>query len=115
MFLADDLGPATQETERSGSGSGAPAGEASFTAAERAAYSGTYYSGELDVIYELSAEGDELWLSLRNTAPRRLRKRQDGSIRAAGWQLKFERAPDGAVNSFTVNAGRVTNIRFGRR
>ena len=48
-------------------------------------------------------------------SPRRLRTRQDGSIRAGGGQLKFERAPDGAVNSFTVNAGRVTNIRFGRR
>jgi hypothetical protein len=115
IYLADGLAPATQDTGPSRPQSGAPGAEASFTAPELAAYSGTYYSGELDVVYEVSAEGDDLWLSLRNTPPRRLRKRQDGSIRAGGWQLKFERAPDGAVNSFTVNAGRVTNIRFGRR
>lgn len=115
IFLADDLGPAAPDAGPSRSDRGAPVAAASFTAAELAAYAGTYYSGELDVVYELSAEGDELWLSLRNTPPRRLRKRQDGSIRAAGWQLKFERAPDGAVNSFTVNAGRVTNIRFSRQ
>jgi len=87
----------------------------SFTPSEREAYSGSYYSSELDVRYELSAEGDELWLRLRNTPPRRLRKVQGRGIRAGSWQLDFERAPDGDINGFSVNAGRVTNIRFERR
>ena len=67
------------------------------------------------MVYELSIEGDDLWLSLRNTPPRRLRKLQDGSIRARGWELDFQRPTGGAAVGFTINAGRVTNIRFERR
>ncbi|MGD8330091.1 MAG: serine hydrolase domain-containing protein [Acidobacteriota bacterium] len=88
--------------------------ETPFDAAELAAYAGDFYSAELDVTYHLHAEGDELWLSLRNTPPRRFRK-VDGDFRAGGWTFRFERAGDGAVEGFTVDAGRVTNIRFERR
>ena len=65
--------------------------------------------------YELSVEGDALWLSLRNTPPRRLRKLQDGRIRAGNWEFDFQRPTDGAAEGFTVDAGRVTDIRFERR
>ena len=82
--------------------------------AETSGYEGTYYSGELDVSYRLYRDGDELWLSLRNTAPRRLLPDGDG-WRAGGWRLAFERGTDGVVTGFTVNAGRVTDIRFERR
>lgn len=115
IYLADDLGPAPEGSGPSRLGGGRPAAVTSFTPAELAAYAGTYYSGELEVTYELSIEGDDLWLSLRNTPPRRLRKRQDGSIRAGGWELDFERPANGAAVGFKINAGRVTNIRFERR
>ena len=36
-------------------------------------------------------------------------------IMAGGWRFDFERGTGGPAESFTVNAGRVTNIRFVRR
>ncbi len=115
IYLAEELGPAPQDSGPSRPGGSRAAPETSFTTAELAAYAGTYYSAELEVVYELSVGGDELWLSLRSTPPRRLRKRQDGSIRAGGWEFDFQRPTDGAAVGFTINAGRVTNIRFERR
>ena len=115
IYLAEELGPAPQDSGPSRPGGSRAAPETSFTAAELVAYAGTYYSAELEVVYELSVGGDELWLSLRSTPPRRLRKRQDGSIRAGGWEFDFQRPTDGAAVGFTINAGRVTNIRFERR
>ena len=76
---------------------------------------GTYYSAELDVTYELVADGDQLTLHLRNTPPRPLRNFDNGEVRGGPWRLRFERGAGGTATGFTVNAGRVTNIRFTRR
>jgi CubicO group peptidase (beta-lactamase class C family) len=115
IYLADELGPTPPSaTPREGGAARGAAAETPLDAAELAAYAGSYYSAELDVTYRLYADGDELWLSLRNTPPRRFRKLDDG-LRAGGWALRFERAPGGAIEGFTVDAGRVTDIRFERR
>lgn len=114
IYLEDRLAP--PETRRPGGRSGsAPAASGPFTSDELAALAGTYYSDELDVTYELTAEGDQLRLRLRNTPPRLLRKFDNGEARAGSWRLTFEHDADGMVSGFTINAGRVTNIRFHRR
>jgi len=76
---------------------------------------GTFYSDELDVSYELAVENGQLWLRLRNTPPLLLRKLEDGQARAGSLNLTFEHDAAEMASAFTVNAGRVTNIRFKRR
>lgn len=76
---------------------------------------GTFYSDELDVSYELAVENGQLWLRLRNTPPLLLRKLEDGQARAGPLNLTFEHDAAEMASAFTVNAGRVTNIRFKRR
>ena len=44
-----------------------------------------------------------------------LRKFDNGEARAGNWRLTFEHDADGMASGFTINAGRVTNIRFERR
>jgi CubicO group peptidase (beta-lactamase class C family) len=113
--LGEQLEPVAPESRPGGSGEAAEQPEAEpFTAAELAAYAGEYYSAELGVTYRLSEEDGELRLSLRNTPPRRLRK-AGGEVRVGGWRLSFDGDAAGAVSGFTVDAGRVTNIRFVRR
>ncbi len=76
---------------------------------------GTFYSDELDVSYELAVENGQLWLRLRNTPPLLLRKLEDGQARAGSLNLTFEHDAAEMASAFTINAGRVTNIRFERR
>ena len=92
-----------------------PAVSRPFSGDELVALVGTYYSDELDVTYELTTETNQLWLCLRNTPPRLLRKFEDGEARAGTWQFAFEYDAGGMASDFTINAGRVTNIRFERR
>jgi len=113
IYLDDQL--AAPETREPGGRRDAPAASGPFTSAELNELAGIYYSGELDVTYELAAEDGELRLSLRNTPPRLLRKFDDGEARAGAWRLTFEHDADGTASGFTINAGRVTNIRFHRR
>ncbi len=113
IYLDDQL--AAPETREPGGRRDAPAASGPFTTAELNELAGIYYSDELDVTYELAAEDGELRLSLRNTPPRLLRKFDDGGARAGAWRLAFEHDADGTASGFTINAGRVTNIRFHRR
>ena len=80
---------------------------------ELAAYAGTYYSAELDVTYKLTVDERGLVLQMSNAADARLVPIGDDAFRGR-WVLRFGRGADGSVESFTVNAGRVTNIRFER-
>ena len=118
IFLQERLQPAAApvaaaDDERAASDTGG----GTFSATELSTVAGIYYSDELDVEYELAAEGEELWLHLRNTPARRLRKQADdpARLRAGPWLLEFVLRADGAAEGFTVNAGRVTNVRFERR
>ncbi len=82
--------------------------------AELRAYSGTYYSGELDVTYTLRLEGNRLILRRRNSPDLPLEPVSRDTFRARGVTLSFERQ-NGRPSAFAVEAGRVRNIRFERR
>jgi len=116
IYLEDELASPAEPPPASAAGD-AEVGWVPLSSEEQSAYAGTYYSEELDVSYELVIEEGALWLRMRNTPARRLEKRDDARpiIRAGQWGLEFERREDGSVAGFTVNAGRVTNIRFVRR
>ncbi len=115
IYLGEQM--AAPEAAGSGGGRGGRgAGRESITLSndELAAYAGPYYSAELDVSYELRIDERGLVLQMRNAAAARLVPIGDDAFRGR-WELHFSRDADGTVESFTVNAGRVTNIRFVRR
>ena len=114
VYLEDQLAlalPSRTNVQRSNSSTASDP----FSNHELVAFAGTFYSDELDVTYELAVENGQLWLRLRNTPPRLLRKLEDGRARAGTWNLTFEHDVGEIASAFTINAGRVTNIRFKRR
>lgn len=114
VYLEDQLAlalPSRTNVQRSNSSTASDP----FSNHELVAFAGTFYSDELDVTYELAVENGLLWLRLRNTPPRLLRKLEDGLARAGTWNLTFEHDVGEIASAFTINAGRVTNIRFKRR
>lgn len=82
---------------------------------------GTYYSDELDVTYRIVPANGGLVLRRPNLPDARLDQlgpatyRATGDAMAAQLTLHFDAAGNVAPQSFTVEAGRVTNIRFRRR
>jgi CubicO group peptidase (beta-lactamase class C family) len=86
------------------------------SAAELAAFAGTYYSEELDVTYVLSEKDGKLWTRIRYNPPGELRPAvRDLFVGPQGIRLEFARDAQGRPSSFVVQAGRVRNIRFVRR
>lgn len=86
--------------------------------AELAAYAGTYYSPELDVLYhvELGDDGLEVRHQRLGTIPLRPGDEAD-EFAGSRWpvrRLAFGRGDDGAVEGFRLTGGRVRNLRFVR-
>jgi CubicO group peptidase (beta-lactamase class C family) len=82
---------------------------------------GDWYSEELDATYHIASEGGRLMLrrpAMRDVPLVKLdsnRWRADGDAQSGPVTLRFEPNGEGRPAWFTVQAGRVTNIRFGRR
>jgi CubicO group peptidase (beta-lactamase class C family) len=119
VYLGDKMGA---KTERAVAGAGrrqadvTAAGTAAPSANDLAAYTGDYYSEEVDATYRIAMSGDRLALSGRLTATQLLVPTAADTFRAGGLTLHFERSSAGAAPSaFTVEAGRVRNIRFQKR
>jgi CubicO group peptidase (beta-lactamase class C family) len=107
--------PASGEGRAPGRGAfGGERPSVSLTAAELEAFAGTYHSAELDVVYDLSVADGNLIVRLRNTPEMRLQPLGGDTFRGR-WTFRFQRDASGSVVAVTVDAGRVTNIRFERR
>ena len=78
------------------------------------AYAGAYFSPELNVTYNIVVEEGSLLVKRRNSADSKLVATGADTFRGRRWRFLFERGEQGNVTAFTVNAGRVTNIRFAR-
>jgi len=82
-------------------------------------YVGDYYSDELQAVYRVALEEGKLFLRLANRDTELSKKPLQPSLRDAfgvgGLSLNFVRDGQGKISYFTVNAGRVKNIRFLRR
>jgi hypothetical protein len=77
-----------------------------------AEYVGDYYSDELQVTYRFVLEDDKLYVR-HNSAPQDpLKPGLDDMFRVSYVAFHFARDDEGQVSGFTVNAGRVRNIRF---
>ena len=116
LYLGDRLMPRPQPT---GGGSAQPRTSTPSTPpvptpAALRAYEGEYHSEELDATYRIRLTQDGLTLA---------RRLGSGILRASGADrftlgshtFQFQRGPGGAITGFTVEAGRVRNIRFVRR
>jgi hypothetical protein len=85
-------------------------------ATDLAAFAGEYYSEEVDATYRIAVSGDRLMLSGRHVPTEPLVPVTADTFRAGQMTLHFDRSVGGgAPSSFTVEAGRVRNIRFKRK
>ncbi len=90
-----------------------PAATWSPTAADLAAFAGTYYSPELETTYSLRVENGKLVLLRRREGSMELTPTSSDAFRGRGLQFSFTR-DKGKPNGFTVDAGRTRNLRFDR-
>lgn len=79
-----------------------------------AEFAGTYYSVELDVTYRISSQDDQLFLSANNQ-PKVVMKPSGKDAFSGRIKLIFRRDEHERVVGFTVDAGRVTNLKFMRK
>jgi hypothetical protein len=111
--LGESMGPPEEEAERADDDEPAtrPVPEEL-----RAAVSGSFYSPELDATYTLSpGENGSVRVSAPPGLEVDLRLSAPDTLRGGFLTLRLERAADGAVRGFQVDAGRVQNLRFERR
>lgn len=89
---------------------------AELSPAELAAYTGDYYSDEVDATYHIAAENGMLVLSARHVPTQKLSSTARDVFRAEnGVTLHFVRVDADKPSAFTIEAGRVRNIRFVKR
>lgn len=114
VYLGTKMGApaATAARERPAATSAVAAAPPS--AADLAAFAGDYYSPELDATYRVASDGRQLTLKRPITPVTPLEPTGPDTFKAGMLTLHFVR-DGGAPRAFTVEAGRVTNIRFERR
>lgn len=77
-------------------------------------YLGTFYSDELDVTYRLSQEGEALMMKIGSNDPIKLNVTVSDQFTSELGQVTFERKDD-AVSGFSLDAGRVKNLKFNKK
>ena len=85
------------------------------SAAELQAYTGAYYSPELETRYEVLLQNNGLVARHRRHGDIALRPVSADNFRAAPFyfsEIRFERDAAGKVTGMRVSAGRVRNLRF---
>lgn len=84
------------------------------TAAELAAYSGTFHSAELQTTYRLTVTEGVLTVYRRGAAPEPLRPLTRDEFTAGSVTTRFTRGADGSIDGFVLDIGRIRNLRFDR-
>ena len=82
-----------------------------------AAYTGRYFSPELETFYAVSLEGEKLIIGHRRHGDFALVPKEKDVFASGEWwigRVKFERDPDGNIRSLSMSNGRVRNLRFER-
>lgn len=115
VYLAGQLEPAVAAAALPPSPRPSPSGAGASASAELADFTGDYYSEELDFWYRLHAESGTMRIRDRNLSNDPLLPSGVDSFTVSGLKLKFERDSRRVVSAFTIDAGRVKNIRFVKR
>jgi hypothetical protein len=83
--------------------------------AERAVYTGTYYSPELDVDYRIEDSEGRLVFGIDRTGEHLLEPRFGELFESTDYGIfTFDRSPAGDITGFSLDAGRVRNLQFTR-
>jgi len=77
-------------------------------------YTGQFGSAELEARYALAVADGALRLSRKGNEPATLRPMTRDEFAAGGTTLSFTRSDAGTITGFTLEQGRVRNIRFDR-
>lgn len=113
VYLGGEMAPRVPPAARRGpevERRGAGAEEAPAIVAS--GYGGRYYSEELEVAYVIQETARGLALRIAYREPQELRVTAPDEARFAGGTLRFQRASDGRVSGFELDAGRVRGLRF---
>ncbi|MCI0437153.1 MAG: beta-lactamase family protein [Gemmatimonadetes bacterium] len=115
-LLEDRLTPAPSgEAPPAGARNPPQPGAAATAPADLTAFTGEFSSEELDVTYRIERVDQGLVLERRMHGAQPLQPLGDDAFRAADVRLRFARDAAGRITGFSVDAGRVRNIRFDRR
>jgi CubicO group peptidase (beta-lactamase class C family) len=81
---------------------------------ELRAYMGHYVSDEIEAVFRVALEGDELMLKRLRHDPARLRPATEDAFQMSSWTLRFQRDSDGRVSGMVLNSERVWNFELSR-
>ena len=113
LYLGDRM--SARATPAGGRAGGAPQPQQPAAASVNAAdYTGSYRSDELGVTYTVESTNAALRMIGGLPRERTLTPGESDVFRGGGNTYRFERDASGRVTAFTVEAGRVRNIRFTR-
>ena len=83
-----------------------------LTAEDKAAYTGNYYSPELDVSYRVELKEDQLVLWRRKYGKTPMLPTIQDGFSADRVDIFFSRDEEGNLSSFRLTSGRIRNLRF---
>jgi len=75
-------------------------------------FRGNYYSEELQVTFRLALKGGKLYFVHKNAPKTPLQPTLRDKFTVRGWKTNFRRNKEGNISSFSLDAGRVKNLRF---
>jgi CubicO group peptidase (beta-lactamase class C family) len=84
------------------------------SAADLAAYAGSYFSDELQATYTFVVEGDALVLHRRGAEPQRLQPSIRDEFTGGGLVFRFQRDGAGRSAGLLIDAGRIRDLGFAR-
>jgi CubicO group peptidase (beta-lactamase class C family) len=85
------------------------------SAAQLAGYAGTYFSEELQTTLAIAVDSGALVLRGRNLPSEALRPLREDEFSVGYYTLHFDRGADRRVSGFTLDLGRIRNLKFVRR
>ena len=90
---------------------------ATYTTAQLAAFTGSYYSNEIDATYDIILRGDQLAVRRKNVDGETpmLGQFADAFSAAGTGSIRFTRNRSNQVTGFLLNTGRVRSLRFDKR
>jgi CubicO group peptidase (beta-lactamase class C family) len=118
IYLAEHLEPletAKEETVQANDAPATKSEELAPTNAQLQEFVGGYYNDELEVICKLSTENGRLFLQIKHNSKMAVEPFDKDAFAAGGSKLFFQRDRSNRITGFTVDAGRVKNLRFARK
>ncbi|MCI0693033.1 beta-lactamase family protein [candidate division KSB1 bacterium] len=118
IYLAEHLKPLETSKEENIQATATPVTKSEkliLTNSQLQGFVGDYYSDELEVSCKVSTENGRLFLQIKNNPKMPVEPFDKDAFEAAGSKLFFQRSQSSQITGFTVDAGRVKNLKFTKR